>query len=121
MSRTLPPTSLIQTYTLGKGWRGVKNVPVTRFYVEETQWVMYEDMDTRHHWAMTDPVTTRSRFLKSIQTIITNLVSINYREDIERKFGDFTYNKGGSVLRMVSQVLVSFPTTPAPSTFLPRS
>ena len=30
-----------------------------RFYVEETQWVMYEDQDTRHHWAMTDPVTTR--------------------------------------------------------------
>ena len=30
-----------------------------RFYVEETQWVMYQDQDTRHHWAMTDPVTTR--------------------------------------------------------------
>ena len=34
-----------------------------RFYVEETQWVMYEDQDTRHHWAMTDPVTTRSSSL----------------------------------------------------------
>ena len=34
-----------------------------RFYVEETQWVMYEDQDTRHHWAMTDPVTTRSSLL----------------------------------------------------------
>ena len=52
-----------------------------RFYVEETQWVMYQvvatvvglifrkikistkvmyyqNQDTRHHWAMTDPVTT---------------------------------------------------------------
>ena len=26
------------------------------------------------------------------------------RDDIDRKFGDFTYNKGGSVLRMVSEV-----------------
>ena len=33
---------------------------MTRFYVEESQWVMYEDMDTKHHWAMSDPVTTRS-------------------------------------------------------------
>ena len=61
-----------------------------RFYVEETQWVMYQvvvglifrrnqkstkaiyqDQDTRHHWAMTDPVTTRwpapSFQLKTIQ------------------------------------------------------
>ena len=35
-----------------------------RFYVDETQWVMYEDQDTRHHWAMTDPVTTRSSLLQ---------------------------------------------------------
>ena len=34
-----------------------------RFYVEETQWVMYEDQDTRHHWAMTDTVTTRSSLI----------------------------------------------------------
>jgi hypothetical protein len=30
-----------------------------RFYVEETQLVMYKDMNTSEHWAMTSPVTTR--------------------------------------------------------------
>lgn len=69
-----------------------------RFYVEESQWVMYEDMDTRHHWAMTDPVTTR--------------------DDIDRKFGDFTYNKGGSVLRMVSEILTDEVFTAGLSTYL---
>ena len=70
-----------------------------RFYVEETQWVMYQDQDTRHHWAMTDPVTTR--FYPFSTTIVHPTFP---RGDIERKFGDFTYLKGGSVLRMVSEV-----------------
>jgi len=69
-----------------------------RFYVEETQWVMYEDQDTRHHWAMTDPVTTRP--------------------DIDRKFGDFTYNKGGSVVRMMSEILTEEVFTTALSSYL---
>merc|ERR1712192_17603 len=56
-----------------------------RFYVLETQWVMYLDQDSKHHWALTDPITTR--------------------EDIERKFGDFSYYKGASFLRMVSEIL----------------
>ena len=69
-----------------------------RFYVEETQWVMYQDQDTRHHWAMTDPVTTRySAFPTATMIFFT-------RDDIDRKFGDFTYLKGGSFNRMVSEV-----------------
>jgi len=56
-----------------------------RFYVLETQWVMYLDQDSKHHWALTDPITTRG--------------------DIERKFGDFSYYKGASVLRMISEIL----------------
>ena len=47
-----------------------------RFYVEETQWVMYQDQDTRHHWAMTDPVTTRfypfSTTIVHFQGVISN-------------------------------------------------
>jgi aminopeptidase N len=81
-----------------------------RFYVEETQWVMYEDMDTSQHWAMTDPVTTRCGPGLPCVSIL--------RDDIERKFGDFTYNKGGSVLRMVDQILTEPAFTAGLTTYL---
>lgn len=41
------------------------------------------------------------------------------RDDIDRKFGDFTYNKGGSVLRMVSEVGRDL--MASPRLLLPRS
>ena len=70
-----------------------------RFYVEETQWVMHQDQDTRNHWAMTDPITTRSSLLP------TKIVQFfRPRDDIDRKFGDSTYMKGASFNRMVSEV-----------------
>ena len=70
-----------------------------RFYVEETQWVMYQDQDTRNNWAMTDPITTRSSLLP------TKIVQFfRPRDDIDRKFGDSTYMKGASFNRMVSEV-----------------
>jgi len=56
-----------------------------RLYVRETQRVMKADEDTSKHWAMTDDVKDRN--------------------DIERKFGMFTYQKGGSVIRMMEQIL----------------
>jgi len=56
-----------------------------RLYVRETQRVMMSDEDTSKHWAMSDDVTDRN--------------------DIERKFGSFTYQKGGSVIRMMEQIL----------------
>jgi len=56
-----------------------------RMLVRETQRVMFSDEDTSKHWAMTDDVTDRN--------------------DIERKFGMFTYQKGGSVIRMMEQML----------------
>jgi len=56
-----------------------------RMYVRETQRVMMYDENTSMHWAMTDDVTDRN--------------------DIERKFGSFTYQKGGSVIRMMEQIL----------------
>jgi len=56
-----------------------------RLYVTESQRVMFADEDTSSHWAMTDDVTDRN--------------------DIERKFGMFTYQKGGSVIRMMEQML----------------
>jgi len=56
-----------------------------RMYVKDTQRVMSPDEDITGHWAMTDPVADRS--------------------DIERKFGKFTYQKGGAVIRMMEQML----------------
>ena len=53
--------------------------------VKETRRVMWYDEDTSRHWAMTDKVADR--------------------DDIERKFGMFTYQKGGSVIRMMEQML----------------
>ena len=63
--------------------------------------VMNQDQDTRHHWAMTDPVTTRW------PTPSFQLDNLLPRDDIDRKFGDFTYLKGGSFNRMVSEVFFS--------------
>lgn len=62
-----------------------QNLPMGRFLVEETNYVMMSDSDTTIHWAMTDPVISRS--------------------DIERKFGMFTYQKGGSVIRMMEGII----------------
>jgi len=56
-----------------------------RLYVGETQRVMLQDQNTKTHWAMSDSVSTR--------------------DDIERKFGSFTYQKGGSVIRMMEGIL----------------
>ncbi|XP_023340452.1 puromycin-sensitive aminopeptidase-like protein isoform X2 [Eurytemora carolleeae] len=61
------------------------NLPWGRLLVEETFRVLRSDSDTTLHWAMTDPVTSR--------------------DDIERKFGQFTYQKGGSVIRMMEGIL----------------
>jgi len=61
------------------------NLPWARYILEETFPVMEVDSNTNVHWAMTDPVTTR--------------------DDIERKFGSFTYKKGGSVIRMMDGFL----------------
>ena len=57
-----------------------------RFYIDEMQKVMKVDENSTVHWAMTDPTSAS-------------------REDIGRKFGTFTYQKGGSVLRMVEAIL----------------
>lgn len=59
--------------------------PWARFYVREMQRVMKYDENTNIHWAMTDETTDRG--------------------DIERKFGSFTYQKGGSVIRMMESIL----------------
>jgi aminopeptidase N len=56
-----------------------------RMLVRDTQRVMLADEDTSKHWAMTDDVVDRN--------------------DIERKFGMFTYQKGGSVIRMMEQMI----------------
>lgn len=56
-----------------------------RMLVRDTQRVMLADQDTSKHSAMTDDVLDRN--------------------DIERKFGMFTYQKGGSVIRMMEQIL----------------
>merc|ERR1711990_169148 len=50
------------------------------------QKVMKVDENSTTHWAMTDPTSAS-------------------REDIGRKFGTFTYQKGGSVLRMMEAIL----------------
>ena len=56
-----------------------------RFYVREMQRVMKYDESSSYHWAMSDNTTDRG--------------------DIERKFGMFTYQKGGSVIRMMESIL----------------
>merc|ERR1712032_1123945 len=56
-----------------------------RMYVKDTQRVMFPDENVDSHWAMTDPVADRS--------------------DIERKFGKFTYQKGGAVILMMEQMI----------------
>ena len=56
-----------------------------RMYAKDTARVMAADEDTTSHWAMTDPVADRS--------------------DINRKFGQFTYQKGGAVIRMMEQMV----------------
>ena len=57
-----------------------------RFYIDEMQKVMKVDENSTLHWAMTDHTEAS-------------------REDIGRKFGTFTYQKGGSVLRMMEAIL----------------
>ena len=57
-----------------------------RFYIDEMQKVMKVDENSTVHWAMTDQTSAS-------------------REDIGRKFGTFTYQKGGSVLRMMESIL----------------
>ena len=59
--------------------------PWSRFLVREMQRVMKYDESSRYHWAMSDNTTDRA--------------------DIERKFGMFTYQKGGSVIRMMESIL----------------
>ena len=60
--------------------------PWERMYAKDTARVMSADQDITAHSAMTDPVADRS--------------------DIERKFGQFTYQKGGAVMRMISQMIM---------------
>ena len=57
-----------------------------RFYIDEMQKVMKVDENSTIHWAMTDDTSAD-------------------REDIGRKFGTFTYQKGGAVLRMMESIL----------------
>ena len=59
--------------------------PWDRFVVREMQRVMKYDESSRYHWAMSDNTTDRA--------------------DIDRKFGMFTYQKGGSVIRMMESIL----------------
>jgi len=54
-------------------------------YVRAMQRVMTIDQNPKVHWAMSDPVISRN--------------------DIERKFGTFSYQKGGSVIRMMEQMI----------------
>lgn len=61
------------------------NYPWGRMIIDETFYVMHFDSRRNYHWAMSDPVLNRP--------------------DIERKFGMFTYNKGGSVIRMMEGIL----------------
>ena len=61
--------------------KGENCIAAGRIFVEETIYVMQYDSDTNIHWAMTDVVTTR--------------------DDVDRKFGIFTYEKGCSFVRMV--------------------
>ena len=57
-----------------------------RFYIDEMQKVMKVDENSTVHWAMTDDTSAD-------------------RDDISRKFGTFTYQKGGAVLRMMEAIL----------------
>jgi len=61
------------------------NLAWGRLLVEKTLNVMQLDSNVNEHWALSDNTTSRV--------------------DIRRKFGDITYNKGGSVLRMIEGVL----------------
>ena len=63
--------------------------PWDRFYVREMQRVMKQDENTNVHWPMTDETTDRG--------------------DQDRMFGMFSYQKGGSVIRMM-QSIISQPT-----------
>lgn len=63
--------------------------PWARFYVDEMQNVMLSDQNSTSHWPMTDETTDR--------------------KDIRRMFGEFTYLKGASVIRMF-QSMISKPT-----------
>jgi len=69
-----------------------------RMLVRDTQRVMLADQDTTKHSAMTDDVVDRN--------------------DIERKFGMFSYQKGGSVLRMMEQILSKETFTKALTSYL---
>ena len=59
--------------------------PWSRFVVHEMQRVMKDDESSRDHWAISDNTTDRV--------------------DIKRKFRMFTYQKGGSVIRMMESIL----------------
>merc|ERR1712013_340552 len=69
-----------------------------RMLVRDTQRVMLADQDTTKHSAMTDDVVDRN--------------------DIERKFGMFSYQKGGSALRMMEQILSKETFTKALTSYL---
>ena len=59
--------------------------PWDRFYAREMQRVMKADQNTATHWPMTDETTDRG--------------------DNDRMFGTFSYQKGGSVVRMMEHIL----------------
>ena len=59
--------------------------PWARFYVDEMQMVMLSDQNSTTHWPMTDETTDR--------------------RDIRRMFGEFTYQKGASVIRMIQSII----------------
>ena len=56
-----------------------------RFYVDEVQRVMKSDQDPDIHWPITD------------ETLV--------HEDIQRMFGEFSYQKGGSIVGMMESIL----------------
>jgi len=59
--------------------------PWDRFYVREMQRVMWTDENTKVHWPITDETTDRA--------------------DADRMFGTFSYQKGGSIVRMIQSIL----------------
>ena len=59
--------------------------PWARFYVDEVQRVMKSDQDPDTHWPITD------------ETLV--------HEDIQRMFGEFSYQKGGSIVGMMESIL----------------
>ena len=74
--------------------------PWARFYVDEVQRVMKSDQDPDTHWPITD------------ETLV--------HEDIQRMFGEFSYQKGGSIVGMMESILTK-PTSFVEKKVTPRT